>query len=141
MNLLSAGLLAGLLDGTAATLLFVARGNREPALLFRFIASAVFGRRAFTAGPVMVAVGVLFHMLIALAWVSIYYVLRSFIPWLATRPLWGAALFGLVVWGIMTLGVVPLSRAAKRPFSWTFALVNVLILIACIGLPAAYFLR
>lgn len=138
MTLLYTGLLAGVLDGSAATLLFIARGNRRSGRLFRFIASAVFGGRAFTAGPIMVALGVLFHMCIALAWVCLYAALQKAIPWLTSHPLPGAVLYGLFVWTVMNLAVVPLSRAAKRPFSWTFAVVNALILIVCIGLPAAY---
>ena len=140
MTLLYTGLLAGVLDGAAATLLFVARGNRRPALLFRFIASAVFGQRAFTAGPFMVAAGIFFHLVIALAWVGLYAGLRARIPWLAAHPLYGAILLGLLAWLVMNQVVVPLSKAAKRPFSWAFAVINMLILIVCIGLPAAYWL-
>jgi len=41
----------------------------------------------------------------------------------------------------MNLIVVPSSKAAPRPFSAIFALVNVVILIVAIGLPAAYLAR
>lgn len=138
MTLLVSGLLAGFLDGAAALLLFIARGNKQPALLFQYIASAVFGKAAFAPGARMVCVGILFHLLIALAWVALYYGLCSRISWPLLHPLAAAVVYGLIVWVIMNLAVVRVSRAAPRPFSWTMALVNIVILMAAIGLPAAY---
>jgi hypothetical protein len=38
----------------------------------------------------------------------------------------------------MNMIVVPNSKAAPRPFSLVFALVNIVILVSAIGLPAAY---
>ena len=141
MTILLTGLLAGLLDGVAATLLFMARGNKKPGILFRYIASAVFGKAANTGGGAMVFIGLFFHFLIALIWVSCYFVLYPLIPWLGEHPLAAAAIYGLLVWVIMNLGVLPLSKAAPRPFSWVFALINILILVVTIGLPAAYLAR
>jgi hypothetical protein len=83
----------------------------------------------------------LFHFFIAMSFVAIYFELYHYIPWLHTQPLASAAGFGLLVWVIMNLMVVPLSRAAPRPFSLWVALINILILMAAIGLPAAYLAR
>jgi hypothetical protein len=141
MMILLTGLLAGVLDGVAAVLLFLARGNKNPALLFRYIASAVYGKTAFSEGVRMVLLGVLFHFLIAGTFVAAYFKVYPYLPWLRCYPLAGAFVYGLLVWIIMNLGVVPLSRAAPRPFSFLFAIVNILILIASIGLPAAYMAR
>ncbi|HTI08077.1 MAG TPA: hypothetical protein VL832_05960 [Puia sp.] len=141
MTILLTGLLAGFLDGAAATLLYLARGNKKPGPLFQYIASAVFGKAAFAGGGFMVLMGLCFHFLIALAVVSFYFVLYPHIPWLGTTPLAGAAIYGLLVWVIMNLVVLPLSRAAPRPFSWVFALINMLILMVAIGLPTAYLAR
>jgi hypothetical protein len=140
-TILLAGLLAGLLDGAAATLLFLARGNKKPGVLFQYIASAVFGKAAFAGGGTMVFMGLFFHFVIALIFVSCYFVLYPHIPWSGAYPLAAAAVYGLLVWVIMNLGVLPLSRAAPRPFSWIFALINMLILVVTIGLPAAYLAR
>ncbi|MES1250124.1 MAG: hypothetical protein ABUL46_05535 [Chitinophaga rupis] len=141
MTILLVGLLAGLLDGIAATLLFLARGNKNPGTLFRYIASAVFGKAAFAEGGFMVFMGLLFHFLIALAFVSCYFLLYAHISWLGAYPLAAAAVYGLLIWVIMNLGVLPLSKAAPRPFSWSFALINMLILMVAIGLPTAYLAR
>ena len=139
MRILLIGLLAGVLDGIAAILLFRARGNKNPALLFRYIASAVYGKAAFGEGSRMVLLGILFHLLIAGAFVAAYVGVYPYLPWLKAYPLAGAFAYGLLVWVIMNLGVVPLSKAAPRPFSVPFAVINVLILVVAIGLPAAYF--
>ena len=141
MHLLLTGLLAGALDAIAAVLLFLARGNKDPRMLFRYIASAVYGQRAFAAGGFMVLMGLLLHFLIAMSWIAVYFYLPGNIPWLNLHPLPAAIGYGIFVWIIMNLVVVPYSRAAPRPFSWLFAVINVVILIGCIGLPAAYLAR
>ena len=141
MTLFLTGLLAGLLDAIAAVLLFLARRNKDPRTLFRYIASAVYGKDAFTRGNSMVFIGLLFHFLIAMVWVAIYFFLHAHISWLGTHPLPAAIGYGILVWIIMNMVVVPNSRAAPRPFSLSFALINVVILILAIGLPAAYLAR
>jgi len=141
MTILFAGLLAGTLDGIAATLLFLSGGNKNPGTLFRYIASAVYGKAAFAGGGLMVFMGLLFHFLIALVVVSCYFVLYPHITWLGVYPLAAAAVYGLLVWVVMNLGVLPLSKASPRPFSWVFALINMLILMVAIGLPTAYLAR
>lgn len=138
MTLFLTGLLAGLLDAIAAVLLFLARGNKDLRMLFRYIASAVYGKDAFVHGQSMVLMGLLFHFLIAMCWVAIYFFLHARIPWLDSHPLPAAIGYGILVWIVMNLVVVPNSKAAPRPFSLVFALINVVILILAIGLPAAY---
>jgi len=139
MTLFLTGLLAGLLDIIAAVLLFMAKGNKDPRILLRYIASAVYGKDAFVRGNSMVLIGLLFHFLIAMIWVAIYFFLHAYMPWLGSHPLLAAIGYGLLVWIIMNLVVLPNSRATPRPFSWPFALINMAILIGAIGLPAAYF--
>src|ERR1700742_4692143 len=98
MIIVLTGLLAGLLDGVAAVGLFLARGNKNPALLFRYIASAVYGKAAFAEGARMVLIGVLFHLLIAGAFVAAYFAVSPYLPWLKSHPLAGAFAYGLLVW-------------------------------------------
>ncbi|WP_431214167.1 hypothetical protein ACQ86N_04700 [Puia sp. P3] len=112
MTILVTGLIAGALDLLAATLFFIARGNKQPSALFRYIASAVFGKTAFTGGAGMVAMGVLFHFVIAMCWVLCYFVIY---PWMHSGIIVDAAAYGLLVWVVMNLVVVPLSKAARRP--------------------------
>jgi len=140
MTLFLTGLLAGILDAIAAVLLFMTRGNKDPRLLFRYIASAAYGKDAFTKGSYMVYRGLLFHFIIAMTWVTIYFILFAHLSWLTSHPLPAAIGYGILVWVLMNFIIVPASKAAPRPFSYLFALINILILIATIGLPAAYLL-
>ena len=62
-----AGLLAGLLDIAAALIQYAANGGKTPSIVFKFIASGVFGRKAFAGGTAMIVAGFIFHLLIALS--------------------------------------------------------------------------
>ena len=67
------GIIAGLLDGSAAIVTHYLRGGRAPERIFKYIASAALGPTATTGGWEMVAVGVLFHMTIAMGWTALFY--------------------------------------------------------------------
>ena len=67
------GIIAGLLDGAAAVIAHLLRGGRAPDRIFKYIASAALGPTATTGGWEMVAVGVLFHMTIAMGWTALFY--------------------------------------------------------------------
>jgi hypothetical protein len=43
--------------------------------------------------------------------------------------------YGLFVWAVMNLVIVPLSRIGHRPFNPVNAVINLLILIVCMGIP------
>jgi hypothetical protein len=138
MKLLITGLIAGTLDALGAILYFLARGNNNPGRLFQYIASAVFGPDSFQAGPRTILLGILFHYLIAASFVTAYFFLAGRILWLVAHPLPAAVLYGIVVWSIMNLVVVPLSSATPRPFTPDVIGINMIILILAIGLPAAF---
>jgi hypothetical protein len=141
MICLLTGLLAGLLDAAAALGFFVARGNKQPGMLFRYIASGVFGPAAFGPGNRMVVLGVFFHFLIAMFWVGIFFWAYPRVALLHAHPLVVAAGYGLFVWILMNLVVLPLSRVKPRPFSVSFIVVNILILMITIGLPCVYMVQ
>jgi CHASE2 domain-containing sensor protein len=145
MYVLFIGLVAGILDGVSACLLAWVLAKRSPALVFRFVASGVFGTKAFQQRP-MPWVGLAFHLGIALAFTAAYFGLCTFWPWPLYHPVAAAIGYGLVVWAIMNRGVVPLSKVPPRPMPFWLAVVNMVILIGAIGLPVAwgarwYFLR
>jgi uncharacterized membrane protein len=45
--------------------------------------------------------------------------------------------YGLLIWAVMNLVVVPLSNVPPQPFALGNALINVAILIICMGIPLA----
>lgn len=135
---LKVGLLAGLLDISAAFIQFYLRTGRNPLTVLKFIASGLFGPQALTGGSGMMIVGLLLHFLIALSFALFFFWLATRLP--ALRKWWvlSGILYGLFVWAVMNLLVVPLSRTPQRPFSWPGALMAMAILVVCIGLPIAY---
>jgi uncharacterized membrane protein YagU involved in acid resistance len=60
---------------------------------------------------------------------------------LIERAVVSGALYGVAVYFFMNLVVVPLSAAAKRPFSLRMMIVGVIIHIFCVGLPISLTVR
>src|SRR5688572_11449150 len=78
--ILLAGLVAGVLDGLAAVISTYLANGRGPEVVFKFVASGVFGSKAaFAGGTEMVMAGLIFHMLIATIWAVIFYFLYPLI--------------------------------------------------------------
>ena len=140
-EVLKAGLIIGSLDIGAAFLHYYLKTGRNPLAVLPFIASGVFGKKAFAGGAEMMVLGLLFHYLIATTWAFIFYYVISRLP--LFRRWWVAAgiIYGLLVWCVMNLVVLPLSRTPGRPFNWENALIGAGILVVCIGLPLAFMAR
>lgn len=140
-KILVTGLLAGTLDGCAAILHFFLRGGSDPGKIFVYIASGVFGERAFAGDSTGMALwGVLFHYGIALVWTIIFVWMFPRIPFLHGKRLLTAAAFGLVVWTVMNRVVLPLSNVPPITFDPARALIAAGILIVCIGMPLSFIL-
>ena len=133
--ILRAGIMAGVLDIMAAIFL-LAKGNALGTL--KFIASGVFGKAAFEGGAGMVLLGAVFHFFIALGFATAYFLVYPRLPFLKKNKWINGIGLGLLVWSVMNLLVVPLSNAPQSPFAWGSALLNMAILIVCIGLPITF---
>jgi hypothetical protein len=84
-----------------------------------------------------VLLGILLHFFIAFAVVATYHVAARRLPGLALRPWIYGPLYGLLVYAVMNLIVIPLSAIGAGPRS-TSGLVNGLLIHALgVGLPAA----
>ena len=138
LAILSTGLLVGLLDGLAAILQYTINGGTKPASIFKYIASAVFGKEAFTGGTPMILLGVFFHLLIALLFTALFYLLFPRIPLMQQNPLLAGILYGIFVWLVMSQVVIPLSALTPPKFDIKKSLIAALILVVCIGIPVSY---
>lgn len=135
-----AGFVAGTLDILAAILLTVLRGG-EPLKMFQFIASGLFGSAAFAGGWVHGIYGLIFHYCIAMIWAIIFFAtVRKFFI-LRRHALLTGILFGVVVWLIMNLVILPLSATPPLPFKLESAIIGALVLVLAIGLPFSYLFR
>ena len=136
-----AGLIAGTLDAAGAIILFLARGGQNPLKIFQYIASAVFGKEAYSPGLRFTWWGILFHFIIAYAFTCLFFYLFPRIKILAKNTAVAGILYGIFIWLVMNLIVVPLTNARKFPFNLDRALLGAAILILAIGLPVAFIAR
>ena len=137
--ILIAGLLAGTLDIIAACVnAYINNPNSTPDKVLRFIASGVFGKKAFAGGATMAAWGLLFHFIIATGFAALFVLAAQKIKFLTRNFVLIGLLYGLLVWLIMNRVVVPMSETPAQPFVWRKAIVAMLILMFMIGLPIAW---
>lgn len=134
-----AGLLVGSLDIMAAMIYFFIRtGNKDVLRVLKFVASGLFGKSATAGGAGMITAGFIFHYIIALSFTTIFFLIYPHLPFFQKNKLLAGILYGLFVWCIMNLIVVPLSRTGQRPFQLDNVIYNMMILIACIGIPLSW---
>jgi hypothetical protein len=133
-NILWVGFLVGTLDGLAALLL---NYNVNPAVIFKFIASGLFGKDAYAGGTEMVVAGVIFHYLIAYLFATAFYLLYPFCLSLLKNKYVVANVYGGIAWLVMNIGVIPLSEIGPHAIKPLNAITGLLALIICVGLPVA----
>lgn len=129
-------LLVGTLSGAASIVQFLLNGKKNPQLIFKFISSGYFGKKAFFKGDVMVLYGIAFHYLIAGIWVMLFFVFYPKFKITTNRILAGLA-YGIIVWSFMYLIIIPLSNTPKVQGELVQAMVTVLITVVTVGIPIA----
>jgi uncharacterized membrane protein YagU involved in acid resistance len=135
-TILLAGFVAGTLDiiGAMVVYCYILKAL-TPIQLLEGIAAGLFGNNASTHDNVMAFVGLGFHYGIALCFAKVYFFAYLYIPFLRRHRISSGLLYGVFVWLVMNLIVLPLSNAHHYPFDLVSALIAVIILILCIGLP------
>lgn len=133
-SILMVAFIAGTLDGAAAVIILA---KFKFAATFKYIASALFGKAAFSGGTEMILAGIFFHYLIALSFTLFYAIIARKLQFLSANKIVSGILYGLLAWTIMNLIVVPLTQIPHVDFNLQRALINAVILIFCIGLPIA----
>jgi hypothetical protein len=134
--ILLTGLLAGVLDGAGAVIVYLLRGGRTPARIFNYIASGVFGPAAMTGGTPIVIAGIGFHMLIAMGWTILFFLAARQFEVLRRHAIAAAVAYGIFVWVMMNRVVLPLSRVQMpATTTWNSIIVGALVLVVCVGLP------
>lgn len=133
--LLPIALIAGTLDGLAAVI-FLAKMNFVG--VFQYIASAILGKAAYTGGIKTVLLGLILHYFIAFSFTFFFALLTTRISALRKNILLSGIIYGIFVWTVMNLLVVPLTQIPQSPIHLEKAIINAVILIFCIGLPISY---
>ena len=134
--ILLAGFVAGTLDITVAILVYCyIMKALSPLRLLRGISAGIFGNSALNNEIPMAFIGLGIHYAIAFCFTIVYYFAFSYIPFLRKQRIISGILYGVFVWSVMNLIVLPLSNAHHNPFNIKSALIAVVILILCVGLP------
>lgn len=133
------GLIVGTMDITSAIIIAIWRGSTVTRLM-QFIASGLLGPKAFGGGPTILALGLGLHFVIAFSLVAVFYAASRSLIFLRRQAVVSGLVYGLVVFGIMNLIVLPLS-AAKPRHSLSGDLIQVGIHMFVIGLPTALLVR
>jgi hypothetical protein len=140
LAILWGGLLCGALDITAALLVYGYLGAK-PLRLLQGIAGGLLGPRTYEGGTATALLGLACHFLIAFSAAAVYVAASRLAPFLVRYAVLTGALYGIGVYFVMNRVVVPLSAAAKFPFSFKMMLIGVVIHIFCVGLPIALVTR
>jgi hypothetical protein len=140
LAVLWAGFACGVLDITAALVVYGYFGAK-PVRLLQGIASGLLGPKAFDGGLATALLGLLFHFLIAFGAAAVYFAASRAIRPLIQYAVVSGVLYGVAVYFFMNRIVLPLSAAAKRPFSMKLMIVGVVIHIFCVGLPISLIVR
>jgi len=134
---LSAGLLAGTLDITAAIVHYVIKTGKNPVNILNYIASGIFGKAAFGDNSWMPVMGLIFHYSIAIIFIAFFFLIFPKLKFLSRNIVLSGLAYGIFVWVVMNLLVVPLSVISRFPTSVMQSVIGCLILMFAIGLPAA----
>ena len=139
--LLWAGLLCGVLDITAAFVVYGLLYRVKPGRILQGIASGLLGSNAFDGGVATALLGLLCHFVIAFGAAAVYLLASRGIPFLMQHAVISGILYGVAVYFFMNLVVLPLSAAAPRPFSFKTMLIGIVIHVFCVGLPISLTIR
>ncbi|HWJ26310.1 MAG TPA: hypothetical protein VNS32_07185 [Flavisolibacter sp.] len=138
-KILKAGLIVGTLDISSAFIYYFIKTGKNPLIILQFIASALLGKeQAYSGGTGMYILGLLLHYFIAFSFTIFFFLIFPKIKAMHKNLVLTGIMYGLFVWSVMNLIVVPLSQIGRRPFEPVSAIINMIILIICIGLPLSF---
>ena len=142
--ILLGGSLCALPDGTCVTLLYNAKGIK-PVQMWQAVASAILGPSSFRDGWAAGLLGIALHCFVAWSVASVFVLASRNAPILLQHPIFTGIAYGLLVFVVMNMVVVPLSAMPKRPVNMSVVLTQLAMHIALVGVPisisARYFLR
>lgn len=137
-TILLSGFIAGSLDILGAIIVYSIMMQKATATsILQSVASGAFGKDAFNGGTTTAGYGLLFHFIIAYCFAIAYFLFYPLLPFLKYNKIISGLFYGIIVWLIMNLIVLPQTNAYHGSFQWSSALTGCSILMLCIGLPIA----
>ncbi|OMQ10552.1 DUF1440 domain-containing protein [[Flexibacter] sp. ATCC 35103] len=137
------GLIAGTLDILAAVIVYAVLLEKTTAIkILKSIASGIFKKDAYTGGSQMAWYGLGLHYIIAFTFAWFYFIIYPYLPFLKKNAIISGFLYGIFVWIVMNLIVLPIVFPLLPEKHFDFPLLlSILILMFCIGLPIASITR
>ena len=135
--ILVGGLIAGALDITYAVVFSGFRGVPAQRVL-QSVASGLLGPVAFQGGTSTAALGLCLHFFIAFSAAAVFYLASRRLPLLTRRPVLLGVLYGILIYAVMNLVVLPLSAYPRRTsFPLLVLVTGLFVHMFFIGLPIA----
>jgi len=139
---LAGGLVAGTLDITYACVYWAIRAAVPVQRIFQSVAKGVLGAATFKGGAPTAALGLFLHYFIAITMSVVYYLVARRVKALHQYAVTLGAAYGLVLYGMMTYVVVPLSRAGGGSGGERLWIgLSILVHMFLIGVPIALFTK
>lgn len=139
--ILKAGLIAGSLDILLAFANAWWSSGVSPMRVLQFIASGLLGGKAFQHSYGVALLGLGIHFFISFFWTILFFIIYHHYKKIARSPFSQSVFYGIFVWLVMNLLVLPLTNVPKSDLQWPEAIKGIIILIIAIGLPLAHFAR
>lgn len=135
--ILTGGLSVGVLDFIAACATNASRGV-TPMRIGQSVASGLLGARAFQGGYKTATLGVVLHFVIAFIWTTLFVLASRKLPFLRQQTILSGVLYGIIVFWLMQLVVLPLSAISfKQSFATRVVITGMIVHVLCVGLPIA----
>ncbi len=134
------GLIAGILDITFAFVFYGMLGA-TPIRILQSIASGLLGADAYQGGFATAALGTALHFFIATVACTVYYAASRRLEFMVRHAVLAGMAYGVVVWLVMNLIVIPLSAFPRHGFSVLTVVAGIIAHMFCVGLPIALSVR
>ena len=135
--ILVGGGIAGALDITYAIVFSGFRGV-PAARVLQSVASGLLGAASYRGGTPTAALGLFLHFVIALLWATTFYLASLRLTFLVRHPIVAGIVYGIVVYAVMNLVVLPVSAFPGRPSTVPVVVITGLVVhMFLIGVPIA----
>ena len=132
-------IIAGTLDILSAIIIYDLIMHRVTTMqILDGIAAALFGKTIVGNTIIMAVIGLILHYFITFCFVVFYFLVYLRIRFLQKNTIISGLIYGIAVWCIMNLIVVPVTTSNHYHFLFPAFLRQVLPLIFCIGLPISF---
>jgi hypothetical protein len=128
------GTACAVLDGVAASVQFAIKGI-TPLRVWQGVASGWLGEEAFRQGWKSGVIGLALHCMIAFSAATLFVAVSHYQPFIGRTYFVSGPVYGIVVYLVMNLIVVPLSARPKVSKSAAAIVVQLIIHIVFVGLP------